>query len=473
MNTRISINAICLFLMLIGITRNDSCLAQSPNQADQAGKTEKADKADSLKNWLSDLSSKTFFDREQATLNLIDEGTSVIDPLVASIPMQNYEGTSRVMFILRQLALKATGENIEIAREALEQLAESESRRISRRASTVLDELNEIRQGEAVKQIVALGGSVNRESIPVGQQFMTFLTVRIGEEWTGGVDDLKHLKWIGQAEAIHVEGEQVTDDWLFHVGKMRNLKSLIIKRGKVSDVGIDHLSNLQKLINVEFFYVEIGNPSVDTILKWKQTLQYLKIYGSTMTEEMPDRIKAGIPGIDLDFRLGAFLGVACPRPPDPCFVSSIQPNSGALKAGILSGDLIIGMDDEEINTFDDLRKVISRYASGDKTAVDFIRPIETRLKQFLRTEDVEFNIEVEDHPNRLGAVVKSVPEDSAWHKAGLKPGDVIRELDNAEVFSAKAFKGIFDNTAVGQVMRLSVITKHEKRRVEVTFGEWD
>ena len=192
-----------------------------------------------------------------------------------------------------------------------------------------------------------------------------------------------------------------------------------------------------------------------------------------MTEEMPDRIKAGIPGIDLDFRLGAFLGVACPRPPDPCFVSSIQPNSGALKAGILSGDLIIGMDDEEINTFDDLRKVISRYASGDKTAVDFIRPIETRLKQFLRTEEVEFNIEVEDHPNRLGAVVKSVPEDSAWHKAGLKPGDVIRELDNAEVFSAKAFKGIFDNTAVGQVMRLSVITKHEKRRVEVTFGEWD
>ena len=146
MNTRISINAICLFLMLIGITRNDSCLAQSPNQADQAGKTEKADKADSLKNWLSDLSSKTFFDREQATLNLIDQGTSVIDPLVASIPMQNYEGTSRVMFILRQLALKATGENIEIAREALEQLAESESRRISRRASTVLDELNEIRR---------------------------------------------------------------------------------------------------------------------------------------------------------------------------------------------------------------------------------------------------------------------------------------------------------------------------------------
>lgn len=454
-------NCIRFGLVLALVCTSHSSFAQDENNSESVNK------------WLSDLSSKTFFDREQATLNLIDGGPQVINALVDSIPRQNYEGTSRVMFILRQLALKATGEDIEQARAALEQLATNESRRISRRAATVLDELNEIRQGEAVKRIVALGASVNRESIPVGQQFMTFLTVRIGDEWTGEVEDLRHLKWIGQAEAIHVEGEQVTDDWLFHIGKMRNLKSLIIKRGKVSDVGVAHLSLLQKLINVEFFYIDIGNLSVDTILKWKQTIQYLKIYGSSMTEDMPDRIKAGIPGIELDFRLGAFLGVACPRPPDPCFVSSIQPNSGALKAGILSGDLIVGMDDEEIDTFDDLRKVISRFASGDKTTVDFIRPIETRLKQFLRKEDVTFNIEVEDHPNRLGAVVKSVPEDSAWHKAGLKVGDVIREFDNAEVFSSQSFKDIFDNTAVGQVMRLSVIVKHEKRRVEVTFGEWE
>jgi serine protease Do len=49
------------------------------------------------------------------------------------------------------------------------------------------------------------------------------------------------------------------------------------------------------------------------------------------------------------------------------------PGTGAARAGLREGDVLVRMGDISINGFDDLRKALARQAPGDTVRVVFLR----------------------------------------------------------------------------------------------------
>jgi hypothetical protein len=72
---------------------------------------------------------------------------------------------------------------------------------------------------------------------------------------------------------------------------------------------------------------------------------------------------------------GAFLGVALDGhgESDGLRLGAIVPGTGAARAGLREGDVLVRMGDISINSFDDLRKALARQAPGDTVRVVFLR----------------------------------------------------------------------------------------------------
>ena len=108
-----------------------------------------ADETISVQQLIDDLSPRKFIQRETATLELIDRGTSVIPLLEKNISQQNYEGLTRSIHVLVQLSLQVKTARFgpsNGAKQTLDLLAQSTDNRIARRAATALTRINKIRE---------------------------------------------------------------------------------------------------------------------------------------------------------------------------------------------------------------------------------------------------------------------------------------------------------------------------------------
>jgi hypothetical protein len=72
---------------------------------------------------------------------------------------------------------------------------------------------------------------------------------------------------------------------------------------------------------------------------------------------------------------GAFLGVSVDgaSPSDGLRLGSVLSGSGAERAGLRDGDVIVRIADTSINGFDDLRRVLTRQQPGDTVRVVYLR----------------------------------------------------------------------------------------------------
>ncbi|MBR5799170.1 MAG: PDZ domain-containing protein, partial [Lachnospiraceae bacterium] len=68
----------------------------------------------------------------------------------------------------------------------------------------------------------------------------------------------------------------------------------------------------------------------------------------------------GITGIDVVDEYAEIYGM-----PKGVYVSSVSEGTGAYEAGLVRGDIITGLNGEEIKSMDELKEELSYYAAGD------------------------------------------------------------------------------------------------------------
>ena len=112
---------------------------------------------------------------------------------------------------------------------------------------------------------------------------------------------------------------------------------------------VSNLDIIEELINAEGTYEENKNNPSDA--NGYSNGAYLGIRGRDVTSDAASNY--GMP-----------LGV---------YVASCVEGSGAQDAGILSGDIIVGMDGTEITTMDELQYELSLHGSGDTVSLDIKR----------------------------------------------------------------------------------------------------
>jgi len=164
---------------------------------------------------------------------------------------------------------------------------------------------------------------------------------------------------------------------------------------------------------------------------------------------------------DLDEGQKAKLGKA--PPPQGAFVAELTPGGPAGKAGIRPGDVITNVNNQQIKGAGDVVDYVSNQNIGTKVTLHFVRdgkPAQTQVALAeLPDEDQRQAGEAQGQQGKLGlglqtltpdvasslgmdrgtkgAVVTDVVAGSPAERAGLKPGDVIVEIDRRAVGSSE------------------------------------
>ena len=156
-------------------------------------------------------------------------------------------------------------------------------------------------------------------------------------------------------------------------------------------------------------------------------------------------------------------------------VSDIRPNSAADKAGLKSGDLLVEFNGKKVTDSRHLKLEVARTQPGQTVPVKILREgtpktLEVAVKTMPGTQNLAKaendshetgtlnGVGVTDLDGRArqqlelpqtvkGAVVTEVKPDSAAAEAGLKPGDVIQEINRKPVKNAEEAVRLTENAS--------------------------
>ncbi|GAA4534268.1 DegQ family serine endoprotease [Chelativorans composti] len=184
-------------------------------------------------------------------------------------------------------------------------------------------------------------------------------------------------------------------------------------------------------------------------------------------------------GVDVDRvtqDIAHALGMARPA---GALITNIAKDSPAEKAGIEPGDIVVSVDGKQVDTPESLDYRLATLPLGSTARIDVLRNGETKTLSLLiekasEGQGVELLIEgrgpfagakVSDLTpaliqrmrlpvNRTGVVITDIARNSPAARVGLRPGDIIRELNGETITSAEQLKRIAEGD--GRMWRFAI-----------------
>lgn len=216
----------------------------------------------------------------------------------------------------------------------------------------------------------------------------------------------------------------------------------------------------------------------------------------------------------------AMLGVTTSRTEQGVTIMSVAEGSAAEIAGLKEGDILKEVDRNKIETPDDLSNAIKDKSAGDKVTLVYVRDNKqnTAVAELKKWEpqdiavfrNLDFNtvpgFDVEELRSRLGDInnqngniqlrafgvpmnrvklglkiqdvetgsgvkVIGVEEDSDAAKAGVKQGDIIKEVDGKIVNSSDDMRAKVLNAKPGDAMQMKLDRNGRSQNVKIQFSK--
>ena len=174
-------------------------------------------------------------------------------------------------------------------------------------------------------------------------------------------------------------------------------------------------------------------------------------------------------------------------------VSAVEPGSPAERAGIAAGDVILGYNGDAIDDADELVTLVSNSAPGTQASLEVLRDRERRtVTVTIGTLSPAASAPAREEPSaarfglqlaplapraaaelqlpagQTGVLVAAVTPGSPAAEAGLRPGDVIIEVNRESVSTVDAAAARFRATAPGTAALVLLI--REGRQVFLTIA---
>jgi len=327
-----------------------------------------------VKQAIDDLSSDVFLTREKASGKLLAAGEAAIAPLEAAAARGELETTARALGVLEQFVVDAAdGTARDAAHAAIQRLAAVQQPGVATRAAILLEAIAELRRTQAIARLSDLGAKFESQTLLIGPGFLPADQIlEIGPEWRGEDDDLKLLAAITDLQVVSLSGDKVTDAWLEHLTAIPALRSLKLKKTKVTAAGIARLKEFKELYVLDFLYFPVDDEAIQLLAGMRQ-LSIIRLYGTKVSKEGAAKLAAELPTTKIDVRRGGFLGIGIEPHQLGCIISRVEGKSMAAKAGLEVGDVILSINSEKPGSFEELAKLIGRFEPGEEIALQLYR----------------------------------------------------------------------------------------------------
>jgi serine protease Do len=181
---------------------------------------------------------------------------------------------------------------------------------------------------------------------------------------------------------------------------------------------------------------------------------------------------------DLDDTQKSKLGPAAEKlPGNGAFVAELTPGAPAGQSGIRPGDVITSINNQKVMTAADVVDTVSAQSIGAKVTLGYLRDGKSGSTQVTLGELPDEDARQSEPSGKIGlalqtltadvasslgmdratkgAVVTDVAADSPGDKAGIKPGDVIVEVNRAPIGSAdQAVSALQGGSKTGYLLRV-------------------
>ena len=177
----------------------------------------------------------------------------------------------------------------------------------------------------------------------------------------------------------------------------------------------------------------------------------------------------GVEGGELNAMASKELGV---KETQGFYINKVQKKSGAEKAGMQKGDIIIKLDNQNVATYADLSGYINTKRPNDKVEVTFIRegknkvvPVVLSKNEFFNAEfkGLEFeNINATDKKRfnlTDGVKIKSITNENLKQYEQELIGNIILSIDNVKIKDIESASKILNNKAENQSIQMEMINK--------------
>ena len=177
----------------------------------------------------------------------------------------------------------------------------------------------------------------------------------------------------------------------------------------------------------------------------------------------------GVEGGELNAMASKELGV---KETQGFYINKVQKKSGAEKAGLQKGDIIIKLDNQNIATFADLSGYINTKRPNDKVEVTFIREGKNKVVPVVLSKNEFFNtefkgIELENiaaaEKTRFnldgGVKIKSITNENLKQYEEELKGNIILSIDNVKVKNIESAAKLLNNKSENQSVQMEMINK--------------
>ena len=178
----------------------------------------------------------------------------------------------------------------------------------------------------------------------------------------------------------------------------------------------------------------------------------------------------GVEGGELNSTASKELGVTETQ---GFYISKVSKNSGAEKAGLGKGDIIVKLDDQSIATYADLSGYINTKRPNDVVKVTYIKegktktvPVTLSKNEFYSTEFKGIELENIDAADKkkfridYGVKIRNINNENLMQYQNELQGNIILSIDNVKATNIETVAKLLNRKDEAQSVRLEMINKN-------------
>ncbi|KAF2332432.1 Do family serine endopeptidase [Flavobacterium daemonense] len=181
----------------------------------------------------------------------------------------------------------------------------------------------------------------------------------------------------------------------------------------------------------------------------------------------------GVEGGELNSTASKELGVTETQ---GFYINRVSKNSGAEKAGLMKGDIIVKLDDQNISTYADLSGYINTKRPNDVVKVTYIKdgktktvPVTLSKNEFYSAEFKGIELENIDASDKkrfridYGVKIKNITNENLMQYQDELQGNIILSIDNVKATNVETVSKLLSKKDEGQSVRIEMINRNGER----------